>query len=527
MNIEVGQILNGKYRIVRRIGAGGMATVYAAQHTGLGTALAVKVLLPELARVPTLSDRFRREARVSATIKSPHVIQVTDVDQLPDGRPYLVMELLEGHSLEQRLLEAKALSRERAVDIALQILLGLEAAHALGVVHRDLKPGNVFLAQQGHAGQGEVVAKLLDFGIAKVRASAEFQSLTRPGMVMGTPEYMAPEQAFSSDQASVQSDLYSVGVILYEMLSGVLPAQGDMPLVVAQQVMTGKVKPLGDLCPGLPQGLVNLIERAMKPDAAQRPESALWMRRELSAFAGALSAAGRLASIAPSDETPPPASVAQGGTQKVPAVSSVASSAAPLPARSAGTSPGIAAPAAGPMTGEMSQFRGLAVPAPPRPGVTAAAAPAAKNAVAAGSPPAAGPASPAVPPSPAPAAPAANVQAAPPPAAAVAPAPAPAASPAAPAQRAPLPPTAEMPRAEPRKLPTTVPTSDPPRKRRGSLWLWLTLCSLLLGAGLGGVWLLQVMNDPGPPPPMPMPRGYPRPSAAPPTSTTTTPAQRP
>ncbi|MEY4551658.1 MAG: hypothetical protein RL685_7853, partial [Pseudomonadota bacterium] len=169
MNIEVGQVLNGKYRIARRIGAGGMATVYEAQHTGLGTPLAVKVLLQELARVPTLADRFRREARISATIKSPHVIQVTDVDQLTDGRPYLVMELLTGKSLEQTLLEAKALSRERAVDVALQILLGLEAAHALGVVHRDLKPGNVFLAQQGH----EVVAKLLDFGIAKVRASSE------------------------------------------------------------------------------------------------------------------------------------------------------------------------------------------------------------------------------------------------------------------------------------------------------------------------------------------------------------------
>src|SRR3954470_956488 len=216
MDVEVGQVLNGKYRIVRRIGAGGMATVYEALHTGLGTALAVKVLLPELARVPTLADRFRREARVSATIRSPHVIQVTDVDQLADGRPYLVMELLSGQALEQLLIEVKALSRERAVDIGLQILLGLESAHALGVVHRDLKPGNVFLSRQGT----EVVAKLLDFGIAKVKASTEFQNLTRPGVVMGTPEYMAPEQAFSSDQASVQSDLYSVGVMLYEMLSG-------------------------------------------------------------------------------------------------------------------------------------------------------------------------------------------------------------------------------------------------------------------------------------------------------------------
>jgi eukaryotic-like serine/threonine-protein kinase len=436
MDVEVGQILNGKYRIVRRIGAGGMAIVYEASHTGLGTPLAVKVLLAELARVPTLADRFRREARVSATLKSPHVIQVTDVDQLADGRPYLVMELLSGESLEQRLIEIKALSRERAVDIGLQILLGLESAHSVGVVHRDLKPGNVFLSRHGT----EVVAKLLDFGIAKVKASAEFQSLTRPGMVMGTPEYMAPEQAFSSDQASVQSDLYSVGVMLYEMLSGKLPAEGDLPLVVAQQIISGKVRPLQELCPGLPQGLVNLVHRALSADPQARPESALSMRAELSQFAGELSAAGRVASAVLGAGSAPPAKLTPGGTEKVPAV-------------------------AAPLTAEMSQFQ--AVPA------------------AAGVPP-----------------------------------------------RAPLPRTAEMPRVgNERGLAPTLPTprrppppdspagapaaapevgavEAPVRRRGGSVLLWLTLCGLLLGAGLGAIWVLQLMSDPGPPPPMPMPKGY-------------------
>jgi serine/threonine-protein kinase len=424
MDVEVGQVLNGKYRIVRRIGAGGMATVYEALHTGLGTALAVKVLLPELARVPTLADRFRREARVSATIKSPHVIQVTDVDQLADGRPYLVMELLSGQALEQLLIEIKALSRERAVDIGLQILLGLESAHALGVVHRDLKPGNVFLSRQGT----EVVAKLLDFGIAKVKASTEFQNLTRPGVVMGTPEYMAPEQAFSSDQASVQSDLYSVGVMLYEMLSGKLPAEGDQPLVVAQQVLTGRVRPLQELCPGLPQGLLNLVQRALQPEPSARPESALDMRRELSVFAGELSAAGRLASVAPPAVAVDAPVLTPGGTAKVPAVSEH-------------------------HTGAMSGFQ--AVPAV-----------------------------------------------------------------AGPAQRAPLPRTAEMPRApDERRVAPTIPTPQrppppdgvpaPPARKRRSLWLWLTVGGLLLGAAsVGALWILQIMSDPGPPPPMPMPPGY-------------------
>jgi eukaryotic-like serine/threonine-protein kinase len=467
MDFEVGQVINGKYRILRRIGVGGMASVYEAQHVGLGSGVAVKVLLPTLARVPTVADRFRREARVSATLDSPHVIQVTDVDQLADGRPYLVMELLRGQSLEQRLIESTSLSRERAVDIGLQILLGLECAHAVDVVHRDLKPGNVFLAQRGP----ETVAKLLDFGIAKVRASKEFQALTRPGMVMGTPEYMAPEQAFSADQASFKSDLYSVGVMLYEMLSGVLPADGNVPMAVAQQVLTGKVRPLGELCPGLPQGLLNLVHQAMRPEPAARPESALAMRRALSAFAGELSSAGRLAS-AVSLEEPREVQLAPGGTQKVSSI-----------------------PVGG--TAEMSHFNDSRAPAAgnrrdhvettngrggkPQPGSTRKLAEYSQRRADAN----------------------ANdndngkAQ-----------------EPGIARKAAPPAPTAEMPRA-PNVLATTLPTpvrppaplagtaGEAPVRNRGRWLLWLTLCALLLGAGVGVIWILQLRPDPGPPPRMP------------------------
>ncbi|HKO89933.1 MAG TPA: protein kinase [Polyangiaceae bacterium] len=467
MDFEIGQLISGKYRILRRIGVGGMASVYEAQHVGLGSGVAVKVLLPALARVPTVADRFRREARVSATLKSPHVIQVTDVDQLVDGRPYLVMELLHGQSLEQRLIESKSLSRERAVDIGLQILLGLECAHGLGVVHRDLKPGNVFLAQQGN----ESVAKLLDFGIAKVRASNEFQALTRPGMVMGTPEYMAPEQAFSADQASFKSDLYSVGVMLFEMLSGVLPADGSVPMAVAQQVLTGKVRSLRELRPGLPQGLLNLVHQAMLPDPAARPESALAMRRTLSAFAGELSTAGRLAS-AVSAEGPREVQLAPGGTEKVSSI-----------------------PAAG--TAQMSHFRPLAEQGNSRPLADKANGHAAEPGNSRGNPQqgstrklaAHGRGGNAMNGSPA-----AELS--------------PALKPAGPA------PTAEMPQA--RGVAATVPTpvrppaphgetagAAPVRRRGRSLLLWLTLCGLLLGAGVGAIWISQLLSDPGPPPPLP------------------------
>ncbi len=436
-DFEAGYLLGGKYRIVRRIGVGGMDSVYEAKHAGLGTPLAIKVLLPQLAKVPTVADRFRREAQVSATLKSAHVIQVTDVDQLPDGRPYLVMELLHGQSLQERLEQKKGgLSREEAVDIGLQILLGLECAHTLGVVHRDLKPGNVFLDEQG-VGR---FAKLLDFGIAKVRASPEFQSLTRPGMVMGTPEYMAPEQAFSADQADARSDLYSVGVMLYEMLSGALPARGSAPLEVAHQVVTGKVRPLHELCPGLPQGLLNLVHRAMQPERSARFESALAMRRALSAFAGKLSVAGQVAASAVLGLEPAPASVVPLGTEKVPIV--------PL--------------AQAPGTAEMSRFR---APASPRPD-----------------------------PQPGPGGVAPNAHKAP----------------------KPISKTAEMRQQPGKPLAPTLNTPDrppplvgaaAPRARRARTALLLVmLCGLLVGVGLGTVWILQIQNDPGPPPAFPTPQ---------------------
>lgn len=460
MDFETDYLLGGKYRIVGRIGVGGMGSVYEGRHAGLGTPVAIKVLLPALARVPTVADRFRREAQVSATLKNPHIIQVTDVDQLPDGRPYLVMELLHGQSLEDLLDARKVLTREEAVDIGLQILMGLECAHGLGVVHRDLKPGNVFLDEQG---VGRVV-KLLDFGIAKVRASPEFQALTRPGMVMGTPQYMAPEQAFSADQADARSDLYSVGVMLYEMLSGALPADGSSPLEVAQQVVTHKVKPLSEVCPGLPQGLLDLVQSALRPEPDKRPESAHAMRRALSAFAGQLSIAGRVAATAALGDRPAPASVAR-GTEKVAVMPSAASAARP-------PAPAVAA------TAEMSGFNAARGPAQiAAPALGTVAEPAHLQGV----------------------------------------------SPAA--QRAPkiISRTAEMPRAEPRVLTPTLSTPDlppAPRRRSRSVLLWLTVCGLLIGAGVTVSWIIEVQNDPGPPPPMPrLQPGV--------TPTITRPAQRP
>ena len=304
-----GDVIGGKYRIVRLIGDGGMGTVYEAHHEFLETTVALKFLHSELAKRAGLGSRFLQEARVSARIRSPHVTHVTDVDQTADGSPYLVMELLHGEPLQQAMDRRGKLPPEVAVDFALQILSGLESAHAIGVVHRDLKPDNVFIVPA----TGGPLLKLIDFGIAKLRASTEYQKgLTRAGVIMGTPEYMAPEQLFAAESVDHRADLYSLGVILFEMLSGRRPADGEDVEQIVAAVVAGNVRHLAALEPQLHPGLVAVVERALLPDREARFASALEMRLALAPYAGALSHAGRLAASPepvghpPQSNAPPP-----------------------------------------------------------------------------------------------------------------------------------------------------------------------------------------------------------------------------
>jgi eukaryotic-like serine/threonine-protein kinase len=300
MRFQPGEVVGGKYRIVRMIGDGGMGAVYEARHEILGSPVALKFLHAELSKRPGLASRFLQEAKVSASIQSPHVTRVTDVDQTPDGSPYLVMELLNGESLQQLLDRRHKLAKDQAIDFALQILSGLEAAHALGVVHRDLKPDNVFITPS----TGGPVLKLLDFGIAKLRQSSEYhRGLTRPGAIMGTPEYMAPEQLYAADKVDHRADLYSLGAMLYEMLTGERPAYGDDAHQIVGQVAAGKVKRLTRHDQSLGENLAAVVHRAIDADKNQRFASAMDMRLALGPLSGELSHAGRLAA------TPAPAAV--------------------------------------------------------------------------------------------------------------------------------------------------------------------------------------------------------------------------
>lgn len=312
MRPQPDQVIGSKYRVIRLIGDGGMGAVYEARHEVLGSQVALKFLHPELAKRPGLVSRFMQEAKVSASIQSPHVTRVTDVDQTADGAAYIVMELLSGETLQAVLDRQRKLPRDQAIDYALQMLSGLEAAHALGVVHRDLKPDNVFITQTTHG----PVLKLLDFGIAKLRASSEYQKgLTRPGAIMGTPEYMAPEQAESADRVDHRADLYALGAILYELLTGERPAYGDDAAIIIAQVKSGQVRSLAELDPTAPAELVGIVHRALSPRPEDRFSSAMEMRLALASLAGELSHAGRLAATPAPASTPAPA---QGSTVDAP-----------------------------------------------------------------------------------------------------------------------------------------------------------------------------------------------------------------
>jgi serine/threonine-protein kinase len=279
--VEVGQVIDGKYKLLRLLGDGGMGSVYEAEHLGLGVHFAMKILHAELSRKAGLNERFVQEARVSAQIRSPHVVHVTDVDRTPEGVAYLVMELLQGEPLSAVMRRERKLSVATASEYTIQILRALEAAHALGVIHRDLKPDNVFVTFEG----GKPVLKLIDFGIAKLKRTGApepgSKNLTVAGMLMGTPEYMAPEQAYAADKVDVRADLYAVGCMMYEMLCGHTPASGEDPRVVVLKVERGEVPPLVQEAPGTPPAIAGFVHQAMAPRPEARFVNATEMRKRL------------------------------------------------------------------------------------------------------------------------------------------------------------------------------------------------------------------------------------------------------
>ena len=264
--VHEGEILDGKYRVDRVIGVGGMGVVVAATHVQLQTQVALKFLLPEVLSSPQIVERFVREARAAVRIQSEHVARVSDVGTLSNGVPYMVMEYLEGQDLADVLSKSGSVSVSQAVSYLLQACEAIAEAHALGIVHRDLKPANLFLAKRARR---EPIVKVLDFGISKT-ADAESLGLTKTSALMGSPYYMSPEQMKSARDADARSDIWALGVIFYELLTGVPPFQGETITEIVVLVTQGRVPPIRDLRPDVPPAVGDIIERCLKRDPKQR-----------------------------------------------------------------------------------------------------------------------------------------------------------------------------------------------------------------------------------------------------------------
>jgi serine/threonine protein kinase len=266
---EPGEVIDGKYKIERYIGEGGMGAVARAMHLIRKAPVALKFMSPAVTYVPGAVDRFINEAVAASALKSDHVVQVFDVGKLPGGNPYLVLELLDGHDAAQLLeREPHGIEVPRAAHIVLQVLRALEVAHASGIIHRDLKPSNAFLVN--HEGDNEFV-KLLDFGISKVTREGE-ASVTQTNAALGTPLYMSPEQARSSRDVDQRTDIYATGVILYELLCGQAPhmVEGGEFTAVLYRLFTTDAPPIAERRPGLPKGLAEIVHKALSRDPAGR-----------------------------------------------------------------------------------------------------------------------------------------------------------------------------------------------------------------------------------------------------------------
>ena len=283
-----GELLEGKYQILRELGRGAMGVVYEALHVALGRRIAIKTLIEGGGADSELGTRFQREARAASAIGHPHIIDVFDLGRTKEGLLFMVMELLDGSSLEGMLKKTPMLPLPLAIDIMTQVLSGLSAAHKNGIVHRDLKPDNIFVTNREERPN---FVKIVDFGISKVLDSKTIGA-TAPGMftgtmvgtVLGTPLYMSPEQAVGQITAiDHRTDIYSAGVVLYEMLCGCTPFAGKSYPEVLGKILEGKYRKPSEFRPDIPRGLETAIERALSRDIEARFPTAAAMRTEIAA----------------------------------------------------------------------------------------------------------------------------------------------------------------------------------------------------------------------------------------------------
>ncbi|HEX6276322.1 MAG TPA: protein kinase [Polyangiaceae bacterium] len=282
--VAVGEVIAGKYRVERVIGSGGMGMVVAAWHVQLDQLVAVKLLHSETAGTGDATERFRREARAAARIRCEHVARVIDVGIWTGGIPYIVMEYLDGNDVAAELAARGPLPVEEAVDYVMQAIEALAEAHAVGIVHRDLKPGNLFLAQRA---DGSRLIKVLDFGISKHASAAGEAALTRTSSLIGSPLYMSPEQMRSARTVDARADIWSLGAILFELLTGQTPFGGETVIEACTAILNDELPSLVALRPDVPPQLESIIRRCLEKDRANRYPSVGDLATELATISPA------------------------------------------------------------------------------------------------------------------------------------------------------------------------------------------------------------------------------------------------
>jgi eukaryotic-like serine/threonine-protein kinase len=281
--VKAGDVLAGKYRVDRVIGAGGMGVVVLATHTVLHDRVALKFLLPHVLSNPSVAARFLREAQSAVRIKSPHVARVIDVGTLETGSPFMVMEFLEGRDLGDLLAADGPLDTDVACVFALQACEALAAAHAAHVVHRDIKPANLFIT---NTADGAPTVKVLDFGISKSAGLDGQAALTQTQVSMGSPLYMSPEQMRSARDVDARADIWSLGVVLYEMLSGTLPFLADSMPQLCALVLENSAPPVRAIRPDVPEGLGDAVAKCLQKRVEDRFDNVADLAKALAPYAG-------------------------------------------------------------------------------------------------------------------------------------------------------------------------------------------------------------------------------------------------
>ncbi|MEZ4307696.1 MAG: protein kinase [Polyangiaceae bacterium] len=265
-----GQLLLDRYRLDRRLGEGGMSVVWAGTHVVTGKQVALKLLKSEASGDEATRRRMLREARAACAVVHRNVVQIHDVLELPSGAPVLVMDLLSGESLRDRLQRRRTLSVSETATLLVPVVSAAGTAHAAGVIHRDLKPDNIHLAEE----DGDLCVKVLDFGIAKLvetgNNASQINALTNTGTMLGTPYYMAPEQILG-EPIDHRIDIWALGVILYECLAGERPTEAENIGKILKRVLTNEIEPLTARCPQLPREVTTLVDRMLSQNAASRP----------------------------------------------------------------------------------------------------------------------------------------------------------------------------------------------------------------------------------------------------------------